>query len=99
MTFTETTKAIAPASSVTSKSMANGQMNSDDPKPNIQQPCPICAETRGLAEHLIEVGLAADYLGNTSSYVSEHGTATIKTETIGDWLRLAAQLEKVEVDT
>lgn len=99
MTFTETTKAIAPASSVTSKSMVNGQMNSDDPKPNIQQPCPICAETRGLAEHLIEVGLAADYLGNTSSYVSEHGTATIKTETIGDWLRLAAQLEKVEVDT
>jgi len=93
------TKAIAPALSVTSKFMANGRMNAGDPKPNIQQPCTICAGTRGLAEHLIEVGLAADYLANTSSYVSEHGTATIKTETIGDWLRLAAQLENVEIDT
>jgi hypothetical protein len=63
------------------------------------QPCPICSETRGLAEHLIEVGLAADYLGNTSTYRSEHGVAKIKTETIGDWLRLAAQLQTVEVDT
>ena len=74
-------------------------MRVDDPKPNAAQSCPICLRTRGLAEHLIEVGLAADYLGNTSSYLSEHGTATIRTETIGDWLRLAAQLEKVEVDT
>jgi hypothetical protein len=48
---------------------------------------------------LIEVGLAADYLGNTSTYESEHGVAKIKTETIGGWLRLAAQLEKVEVNT
>lgn len=76
-----------------------GKMSTDDPKPNTPQPCPICSETRGLAEHLIEAGLAADYLGNTSSFVSEHGTATIRTETIGDWLKLAAQLEKVEVDT
>jgi hypothetical protein len=48
---------------------------------------------------LIEVGLAADYLGNTSTYESEHGVAKIKTETIGGWLKLAAQLEKVEVNT
>lgn len=60
--------------------------------------CQICSEVRGLSEHLTELGLAADYLGNTSTYVSEHGTATIKTETIGDWLRLAAQLKTVEVD-
>jgi len=62
-------------------------------------PCSICAETRGLAEHLIEVALTADYLGNTSNYESELGFAKVKTETIGDWLRLAAQLEKVEVNT
>lgn len=74
-------------------------MSPDDPKPNAPHPCPICSETRGLAEHLIEVGLAADYLGNTSTYESEHGVAKIKTETIGGWLKLAAQLEKVEVNT
>lgn len=60
--------------------------------------CNICSQVRGLSEHLTELGLAADYLGNTSTYVSEHGTATIKTETIGDWLRLASQLKTVEVD-
>lgn len=74
-------------------------MSADDPNLNTPQPCPICSETRGLAEHLIEVALAADYLGNTSTYESEHGTTTIKTKTIGDWLKLAAQLEKVEVNT
>ncbi|MHB1566111.1 MAG: hypothetical protein ACYCXG_05270 [Acidiferrobacter sp.] len=74
-------------------------MSADDQEPNTPQACPICSETRGLTEHLIEVGLAADYLGNTSSYLSEHGTATIRTETIGEWLRLAAQLEKVEINT
>ncbi|MHB1124057.1 MAG: hypothetical protein ACYC0T_15245 [Ramlibacter sp.] len=74
-------------------------MSADDPDPNAPQPCPICSVTRGLSEHLIEVGLAASYLGNKSPYSSEHGTATIRTETIGDWLKLAAQLEKVEVNT
>jgi hypothetical protein len=52
-----------------------------------------------VSDHLIEAGLAASYLGNTSTYESEHGTATIRTETIGDWFKLAAQLEKVEVNT
>lgn len=74
-------------------------MSPDDPEPNAPPPCLICSETRGLAEHLIEVGLAADYLGNTSTYESEHGVAKIKTETIGGWLKLAAQLERVEVNT
>ena len=74
-------------------------MSADDPKPDAPQPCPICSVTRGLSEHLIEVALAADYLGNKSTYASEHGTATIRTQTIADWLKLAAQLEKVEVNT
>jgi hypothetical protein len=74
-------------------------MSAGDQEPNATQSCPVCSKTRGLAEHLIEIGLAADYLGNTSSYWSEHGSATIRTETIGDWLRLAGQLEKVKVNT
>lgn len=74
-------------------------MSADDPKPNTPQPCSVCSATRGLSEHLIELGLAANYLGNRSTYASEHGTATIRTETIGDWFKLAAQLENVEVNT
>ena len=74
------------------------QRSADDPAPNIPQPCPICSETRGRAEHSTEVALAAQFLGNTSTYESEHGTAKITTETIGDWLRLAAQIKTVEID-
>jgi len=70
----------------------------DDPAQNIRQPCSICSETRGLSEHLTEVAFAAQFLGNTSTYDSEDGTAKIRTETIGDWLRLAAQLKTVEID-
>lgn len=73
-------------------------MSAGDSKFKTSQPCSICSATRGLAEHLTEVALAASYLGNKSAYESEHGTVTIKTETIGDWLRLAAQLQTVEVD-
>jgi len=79
--------------------MEKGRMSADDPNPNIPQPCSICSVARVLSEHLIEVGLAASYLGNNSTYTSEHGTATIQTKTIGDWLQLAAQLENVEVNT
>ena len=60
--------------------------------------CEICSKVRKVSEQLIELGLAAEYLGNQSTYVSEHGSATICTEAIGDWMRLAAQLEKVEID-
>ncbi len=74
-------------------------MSVDDPKSNPPNPCPICSKTRRVSEHLIEAGLAATYLANTSTYESEHGTATIRTQTIADWFKLAAQLEKVEVDT
>lgn len=83
-------KATALATSVTSESRVDWEDERRRPGPPPKL-CPICSETRGLAEHLMEVGLAADYLGNTSSYVSAHGTATIRTETIGDWLRLPSR--------
>jgi hypothetical protein len=74
-------------------------MSADDPKTVPPNPCRICSNTRSVSEHLIEAGLAASHLGNTSTYECEHGTATIQTKTIGDWFKLAAQLEKVEVNT
>jgi hypothetical protein len=61
--------------------------------------CPICSKLRGLSEHLIELSEAASLLGNTSKFTSEHGIVTIRTETIGNWLSLAAQLEEVRVNT
>lgn len=73
-------------------------LSADDPPLNAPQPCPICAAARGLSEHLTEVAFAAQFLGNTSTYESEHGTVKISTETIGDWLRLASQLKTVEID-
>lgn len=72
--------------------------SADDPPLGTPQPCRICAAARGLSEHLTEVAFAAQYLGNTSPYESEHGTTKIRTETIGAWLRLAAQLKTVEID-
>ncbi|MFN3732052.1 hypothetical protein [Comamonas testosteroni] len=73
-------------------------LSADDPPLNAPQPCPICAAARGLSEHLTEAAFAAQFLGNTSTYESEHGTVKIRTETIGDWLRLASQLKTVEID-
>lgn len=73
-------------------------LSADDPPLNASQPCPICAAARGLSEHLTEVAFAAQFLGNTSTYESEHGTVKVSTETIGDWLRLASQLKTVEID-
>lgn len=43
-------------------------MSMDDPKSTSPHPCPMSSKTRRVSEHLIEVGLAASYLGNTSTY-------------------------------
>jgi hypothetical protein len=61
--------------------------------------CLVCSNVRGLSEHLIELGNAAELLGNQSQYTSEHGSVFIRTSTIGEWLLLASRLEKVEIDT
>ncbi len=67
--------------------------------PSPEGGCPICSKVRTLSEHLIELGNAAEMLGKQSTYTSEHGSVSIRTETIGKWLLLAAQLERVEIDT
>lgn len=66
--------------------------------PSPESSCSICSNVRGLSEHLIELGRATELLGNRSLYTSEHGSVSIRTETIGEWLQLASRLEKVEVD-
>lgn len=61
--------------------------------------CPVCANVRGLREHLVELGRAAELLDNRSTYSSEHGAVTITTVSIGKWLTLASGLERVYIDT
>lgn len=46
----------------------------------------------------MELSEAASLLGNRAQYTNEHGTVIVRTETIGDWLRLASQLEEVKVN-
>ena len=60
--------------------------------------CQICSRLRPLAEHLNEAAEFCLYLGNHAEYSDGESTRTVRTEVIGDWLRLAARLEKVEIN-
>ncbi len=60
--------------------------------------CPICSQIRPLAEHLNEAAEFCMYLGNSADYSDGESTRTVRTEAIGDWLKLAARLEKVEIN-
>lgn len=61
--------------------------------------CPYCSTLRTLDDHLHELGLACEYLGNDARYSDIDTRRTVRTQTIGDWLKLASQLEEVKVDT
>jgi hypothetical protein len=60
--------------------------------------CPHCSQLRPLSEHLYELGLICSYLGNLATYTNVDSSRLIETRTIGSWLKLAAELESVEVD-
>lgn len=51
-----------------------------------------------MDEHLHELGLACEYLGNDAPYSDVDTQRTVRTQTIGDWLKLASRLEEVKVD-
>ncbi len=61
--------------------------------------CPCCNTLRPLSSHLHELALVCDYLSNTAPYSDSDSERVVRTETIGDWLKLASQLEEVKVDT
>lgn len=61
--------------------------------------CPICSKFRSLDSHLYELACYCETLGNSVTYVHEDDTITVYTSTIGNWLKLAAQLENVVIDT
>jgi hypothetical protein len=60
--------------------------------------CPICSKLRPLTKHLYELSEYCIYLGNTAEYKKDDNTRIVHTKTIGDWLLLASQLEKVEIN-
>jgi hypothetical protein len=61
--------------------------------------CPICSQMRGVEEHLFELGTMCELLGNESVYNGDDGPSVASLATVGTWLKLGAQLEKVEIDT
>lgn len=66
--------------------------------------CDICAELRKLSLHLHELAAFCDYLDNRrKTYVRRKGTLIpcheASTAVIAGWLRLASQIERVDLDT
>lgn len=61
--------------------------------------CPICRNLRPLSDHLYELGEFCIFLGNTVVYEEDDLKREIHTTVIGDWIKLASQLEKVEINT
>jgi len=60
--------------------------------------CPYCSQLRPLEAHLHELGLVCEYLGNDAPCADIDSQRTVRTKTIGDWLKLASQLDEVKVD-
>lgn len=60
--------------------------------------CPVCDTLRPLSDHLYEMALFCTYLENSITYSSSDETREVHTLVIGNWLRLASQLESVEIN-
>lgn len=60
--------------------------------------CPICNTLRPLSDHLYEMFLFCMYLENSIVYSESDETREVHTLVIGNWLRLASQLETVEIN-
>lgn len=61
--------------------------------------CPICSKFRKLDTHLFELASFCAVLDNVVSFKDEEDEILISTATIGEWLKLAAQLDNVAIDT
>lgn len=61
--------------------------------------CEFCSKLRPLSSHLYEMAEFCHFLDNSVQYQDDDGKREVKTTVIGDWLKLASQLEKVQIDT
>lgn len=61
--------------------------------------CKVCSTNRALDSHLFELSEFCRFLNNSVYYESNSSVRTVNTETIGSWLRLAAELELVNINS
>lgn len=60
--------------------------------------CPVCSSFRDLPHHLFELSEYCRYLDNHNPYERYSSTRIVSTKVISDWLKLASQLESVEIN-
>jgi hypothetical protein len=61
--------------------------------------CEHCARLRPLRLHLFELANACDILDNEVTFKNSDQTRSVRTTTIGSWVKIASQLEKVEINS
>ena len=61
--------------------------------------CEKCQSLRPLRTHLYELSRIGELLRNTNEYVNKDDVRLIKTQELSQWLKLASELDSVEVDT
>ncbi|TGG91791.1 hypothetical protein E4656_15520 [Natronospirillum operosum] len=60
--------------------------------------CQICSELRSLPEHLYEMAEYCTYLDNKTEYSISDNKREVRTQVIGNWLKLASNLESVNIN-
>jgi len=68
-------------------------------KDNVKNMCDRCKSLRPTRLHLYELARIGELLGNTNKYVDNEDSRLIKTQELSQWLKLAAELESVQIDT
>lgn len=58
-----------------------------------------CNQLKNLDIHLYDLACFCEHLGNKANCKDNDDTICANTETIGSWLKLAAQLDKVDINT
>ncbi|RBM59953.1 hypothetical protein DLR71_15205 [Vibrio paracholerae] len=61
--------------------------------------CPICSSFRELPHHLYELSEFCRFLNNHNEYKRRGESRIVETKVISDWLKLAAELEVVEINS
>ncbi|WP_146181453.1 hypothetical protein [Aeromonas sp. HMWF016] len=61
--------------------------------------CPICSNFRDLPSHLYELAEFCRFLDNRNEYERHDVKRMVETKVISDWLKLAAELEVVKINS
>lgn len=61
--------------------------------------CPKCTSNRYLDLHLYELSEYCRYIGANKGYCEYGSTRIVTTEAIASWLRLAAELDEVQINS